>query len=69
VERPLVNPAIVIDAADLPSRVRVWMDGKEARVPVRVGMEHHLEGDQAVVYLEMTATEAVEIQMEESAGP
>ena len=68
-ERPLVNPAFVIDTADVPKKVRVWMDGKEAQVPVRMGTEHHLEGDQAVIYLEMTATEPTEIQIEEGTRP
>jgi hypothetical protein len=65
-ERPLVNPALVIDAAVTPKEVRVWIDGKEAKIPVRVGMEHHLEGDQVVIYLEMTATEPAEIQIVKS---
>jgi hypothetical protein len=66
-DRPLVNPAFVIDAEVLPTKVRVWMDGKEAQVRVRMGMEHHLEGDQAVIFLEMTATAPAEIQIEETA--
>jgi hypothetical protein len=66
-DRPLVNPAFVIDAAELPKKVRVWIDGMEAQTPVRMGMEHHLEGDQAVIYLEMTATETVKIQIQETA--
>jgi hypothetical protein len=68
-ERPLVNPAFVIHTAGLPWTVRVWMDGKEAQVPIRIGTEHHLEGDQAVIYLEMTATEPAEIQIEETTRP
>jgi hypothetical protein len=68
-DRPLVNPAVVIDGVDAPRKVRVWMDGREVEIPVRMGMEHHLEGDQAVIYLEMTATEPAEIQIEETARP
>jgi hypothetical protein len=68
-DRPLVNPAFVIDAADVPKKVRVWVDGKEVQIPVRMGMERHLEGDQAVIYLEMTATELVKIQIEGTTRP
>ncbi len=69
VDRPLVNPAFVIDTADAPGKVRVWVDGKEAMVPVRVGMEHHLEGDQVVIYVEMTAIGPAEIKIEETPRP
>jgi hypothetical protein len=64
VDRPLVNPALVIEASDTPKKVRVWINSKEAQIPVRVGIEHDLDSDQAVVYLEMTAGEPVEIEIE-----
>jgi hypothetical protein len=67
VDRPLVNPAFLIDAVDAPKKVRVWMNGKEAQISVPVGMERHLEGDQAVIYLEMTATDPVEVEIGEAA--
>jgi hypothetical protein len=68
-DRPLVNPAFVIDAVNAPRKVRVSIDGKEVQISVRIGMEHHLDGDQAVIYLEMTATAHAEIQIEEATRP
>ena len=70
-DHPVVDPALVIEqwrSGDAQSRARVTIDGKKADVPVRVGVEHHLDGDQAVVYVEMTATRPVEIEVE-PAGP
>lgn len=67
VDHPLVNPAFVIEVANTPKKVKVLMGGKEAQIPVRVAMEHHLEGNQAVIYLELTAMAPAEIQIEEVA--
>ena len=63
-ERPLVNPAIVIEGWATPAKVRVSVDGKLSTAPVRFGIEHHLDGDNAVVYVEMTAMRPVEIMVE-----
>jgi len=62
-ERPLVNPAFVIDPWIAEADVRVEVGGKKAVVPVRMGIEHHLEGDSLVVYLELTATEPVQVSV------
>jgi len=62
-ERPLVNPAIVIEGWKAQAKVRVMIDGKQSTTPVRFGIEHHLAGDNAVVYVEMTATRPVEIKV------
>jgi len=40
------------------------LDRKEPVVPVRQGIEHHLDGDSLVVYLELTATTPVAITIE-----
>jgi hypothetical protein len=66
-DRPLVNPAFVIEQWGGPASIRVSMDGKPADVPARFGIEHHLEGDDAVVYLEMTETRPVEIRVDSAA--
>lgn len=58
-ERPLVNPAFVIDHWNTPATVRVEVNGKRAEIPIRVGIEHHLDGDSLVVFLELTATNPV----------
>jgi Concanavalin A-like lectin/glucanases superfamily len=63
-ERPLVNPAIVIEGWDAQAKVRVSVDGKQSMAPVRFGIEHHLNGDNAVVYVEMTAVGPVEMRIE-----
>ena len=63
-EKPLVNPAIVIEGWNTQARVRVSVDGKLSTAPVRFGIEHHLDGDNAVVYVELTATRPVEIKVE-----
>lgn len=62
-ERPLVNPAIVIDHWEGGSHVTVSMAGKPIQAQVRQGIEHHLEGDNAVVYIEMKATQPTEISI------
>ncbi len=62
-DRPLVNPAFVIDQWDTPATIQVSIDGKPADIPVRFGIEHHLEGNDAVVFLEMTTTQPVEIKI------
>jgi hypothetical protein len=49
-------------------RVRVTVDGKHLDVPVRVGIEHHLDGDQAAIYMEMTTKQPVEIEVDPT-GP
>ncbi len=67
VERPLVNPAIVIEGWTTQARVRVSVDGKLSTAPVRFGIEHHLDKDNAVVYVELTATRPVEIRVESQA--
>ena len=63
-ERPLVNPAIVIDGWSNQAKVRISVDGKQSIAPVRFGVEHHLNGDNVVVYIEMTVTRPVEIKVE-----
>jgi len=63
-DRPLVNPAFVIDGWSTTARVSVTVAGRRADVPLRQGTEHHLDGDKAVVYLTLTATQPVEIQIE-----
>lgn len=64
--RPLVDPAFVIDDWNSTPKVSVSVGGKPIQVPVRFGIEHHLEGDKAVVYLQLTATQPVEIKIESS---
>jgi len=63
-ERPLVDPAFIVDHWGTPASVRVDLDRKEAVIPVRQGIEHHLYGDSLVVYLELTATSPVVITIE-----
>jgi hypothetical protein len=63
-ERPLVNPAIVIEGWNTQARVQVMIDGKLSTAPTRLGIEHHIGGDNAVVYLEITATRPVEIKVQ-----
>jgi len=63
-DRPLVNPAFLIDHWSKTASVRVDLDGKKADIPVRQGIERHLEGDSLVVYLELTATSPVVITIE-----
>jgi hypothetical protein len=63
-ERPLVNPAFIVDHWSTPATVRVDLDGKEAEIRVRQGIEHHLDGDSLVVYLELTATNPVSVSIE-----
>ena len=63
-ERPLVNPAIVIERLGAQAKIRVSVDGKQSMAPVRFGIEHHVDGDDAVAYVEMTATPPVEIRVE-----
>lgn len=63
-ERPLVNPAVVITGWNTQAKIRVSVDGKLATAPVRFGIEHHLDRNDAVIYLEMTATRPVEIRIE-----
>ena len=62
-ERPLVNPAIVVAGWNAQAKVRVTVGGKLTTAPVRFGLEHNLDGDNAVVYVEMTATRPVEIRL------
>jgi len=63
-ERPLVNPAFIVDHWNESARVRVNLDGKETDIPVRLGIEHHLDGDSLVAYLEFIATGPVAITIE-----
>jgi hypothetical protein len=63
-KRPLVNPAFVIDHWSSLANVRVDVDGKKTDLPVRTGTEHHLDGDSLVVFLELTATEPVQVSIE-----
>ncbi len=63
-ERPLVDPAFEIEGWNRQANVRVLVDGRLSAAPVRFGIEHHLSGDNAVVYVEMTATKPVEIRIE-----
>lgn len=71
-DHPLVDPALVIEqwrtSGDMLPRVRVTVDGKHLDVPVRVGIEHHLDGDQAAIYMEMTTKQPVEIEVDPT-GP
>ncbi|MES2393400.1 MAG: hypothetical protein V4555_17290, partial [Acidobacteriota bacterium] len=67
-ERPVVNPALVIEGWSGVGKVSVVVAGKVVDVPVRVGVERHLEGDAVVVYLEMRATGPVEIRIEAAKG-
>jgi hypothetical protein len=60
----LVNPAFIVDHWSTPATVRVDLDGKEAEIRVRQGIEHHLDGDSLVVYLELTATNPVSVSIE-----
>ncbi len=66
-ERPLVDPAFEIEGWNRRANVRVLVDGKLSTAPVRFGIEHHLSQDNAVVYVEMTATKPVEIRIEPAA--
>lgn len=70
-DHPVVDPAFVIERwkakGDAPAKVRVAVDGKDTRVPVHFGVEHHLDGDEAVIYLEMTATRPVEMDVQPAA--
>jgi len=63
-EHPLVNPVFVVDRWSAPATVRVDLDGKKADIPVRQGIERHLDGDSLVVYLALTATSSVVITIE-----
>jgi hypothetical protein len=63
-ERPLVNPAFIIDHWSTPATVHVEVDGQRAEIPSRLGIEHHLEGDSLVVFLEFTATTPVLVSIE-----
>jgi len=60
-ERPLVNPAIVIEKWDLDSKVTVSSEGKNIAAQVRWGIERDLERDDAVGFIEMKATRPTEI--------
>jgi hypothetical protein len=66
-ERPLVNPAFIIDHWGAAADVHVDLDGKKAVVPVRTGIEHYLDGDSLVVYLELMATGPVQVRVEPAA--
>jgi hypothetical protein len=68
-DRPLVNPAFVIEQWSGPARIQVTTGGKSIDVPVRLGIEHHLEGDNAVIFVEMTTTQPVKIKIESTATP
>lgn len=63
-ERPLVNPAFIVDHWSTTASVRIDLDGKKTNIPVRQGIERHLDGDSLVVYLELTATSPVVITIE-----
>ena len=63
-ERPLVDPAFIVDGWSTAATVRVDLDGRKADVPVRQGIEHHLDGDSLVVYVELSATTPVAITIE-----
>ena len=60
-EHPLVNPAIVIAGWNPSAKASVSVDGKKTNLPVRFGIEHHLDGDTAVVYIEMKSSSPIEI--------
>lgn len=65
-EHPVVNPALVMGQWKGGGQpwVRVKIDGKRTDLPVRTGVEHLGDGDDAVVYLEMTATKPIEVEVE-----
>lgn len=63
-EHPLVNPALVINRWSTAASVRVDRDGERVVLPVRQGIEHHLDGDSLVLYLELTATSPVVITID-----
>lgn len=62
-EHPLVNPAIVIAGWNPAAKPAVLVNGKKSKDPIRFGIEHHLEGDTAVVYVEMKSTQPTEVSI------
>lgn len=68
-ERPLVNPALVIHPWSAAASVRVSREGEPVAIPVRQGIEHHLDGDSLVLYLELTATSPVAITIAPATTP
>jgi hypothetical protein len=66
-DRPLVNPAFVIDGWSTTARVSITIAGRRADVPLRQGTEHHLDGEKTVIYLKLTATRPVEVKIEPAA--
>lgn len=67
-DHPMVNPAFVIAGWNSMADVRVVAGGNPIQVPVRFGVERHLDGDDAVIFLEMTANQPVDIKVEPSAS-
>jgi len=63
-ESPLVNPAFVLEDWDGPARMTVSIDGKRVVVPIRSGIEHHLEGDSVVFYLNLESTRPVQVEID-----
>jgi hypothetical protein len=63
-DSPLVNPAFVVEDWNTPARVTVSIDGKKVDVPVRLGIEHHLEGDSLVLFLKFQSTRLVQIEID-----
>lgn len=63
-QRPLVNPVLVLEGWNNPGRVQVEINGKRTDVPIRSGIEHHLEGDSTVIFLELTASQSVKVRLE-----
>jgi len=65
---PLVNPAIVLKDWDGPARMMVTINGKRVDVPIRSGVERHLEGDSVVFYLKLESTRTVELVIDPGRG-
>ena len=63
-QRPLVHPAFIVDHWSKTASVRVDLEGKKADIPIRQGIEPHLDGDSLVVYLELDTTSPVAITIE-----
>jgi hypothetical protein len=63
-QSPLVNPVLVLENWKTAAKVAVLIDGKKADIPVRSGIEHHLEGDSVVLFLKLESTHPVQIEID-----
>ena len=63
-QSPLVNPVFVLENWKTAAKVAVFVDGKKADIPVRSGIEHHLEGDSVVLFLKFESTHPVQIEID-----